>query len=311
MKSFFACRWEPAAAGARILRVYGDDPCPIVPSEIAGRPLVAVGGYCFSAKELPGGFYFPADAPAEAFAHAVCGSFVTSATLPESVQVLESGAFYNCRHLETLSLGSGIFSLGSDLFTNCGLHSFVLRASPDCPTGLRKLLGTVGTDITIRFFSGNTECARLFYPEYSEFLDENTPAHIFNHSIEGEGYRYRQCFDGDTLSFPEYDRTFSRAATSETPEKLCRIALCRLLFPAKLAAEAQTKYSDYLTTHTAAAAKLCIALRDTEALRYLCRSMAVGDAAKAACACARLGWSEGSALILSSTARRTAKRYSF
>ena len=58
-----------------------------------------------------------------------------------------------------------------------------------CPDGLKKLLGAVSADITVEL-----DGAQLFYPEYSEFLDENTPAHIFNHSIEGEGYRMRQCF---------------------------------------------------------------------------------------------------------------------
>lgn len=98
--------------------------------------------------------------------------------------------FTTAARLRRVTLGPGVEGFGSDLFTNCRqLQTFRLRAAADAPTGLKKLLGAVSADITVEL-----DGAQLFYPEYSEFLDENTPAHIFNHSIEGEGYRMRQCF---------------------------------------------------------------------------------------------------------------------
>lgn len=122
--------------------------------------------------------------------HEITGNFVEEVTLPDTVRVLDSAAFYNCRRLRRVTLGPGVEGFGSDLFTNCRqLQTFRLRAAADAPTGLKKLLGAVSADITVEL-----DGAQLFYPEYSEFLDENTPAHIFNHSIEGEGYRMRQCF---------------------------------------------------------------------------------------------------------------------
>ena len=177
--------WEPCAAGARVLRVLGDSPCPAVPETVEGLPVTEIGPYCFADKPVKAGAR-----RSGADTHEITGNFVEEVTLPDTVRTLHSAAFYNCRRLRRLSLGAGVEGLGSDLFTNCrSLARLCLRAAPDAPTGLKKLLGAISADITAEF-----DGARLFYPEYSEFLDENTPAHIFNHNIEGEGYRMRQCF---------------------------------------------------------------------------------------------------------------------
>ena len=51
---------------------------------------------------------FDLDAPAEdePELHPVCGSFLEEVTLPDSVQVIGSCAFYNCRSLRLLTVGS-------------------------------------------------------------------------------------------------------------------------------------------------------------------------------------------------------------
>ena len=177
--------WQECPGGARLLKVYGDTPCPALPERIGGLPLREIGPYCFAEKPVPAGtLTLPAGMDA-AQLHAICGNFVESVTLPDSVHLLDSAAFYNCRSLHRVELGAGIDALGSDLFTNCrALACLAVRAEPDAPTGLRKLLGCVSADVTAEFWDGSGRVtAQLFYPEYFELLDENTPAHIFNHSI--------------------------------------------------------------------------------------------------------------------------------
>ena len=49
----------------------------------------------------------------------MCGSFLEEVTLPDSVQVIGSCAFYNCRSLRLLTVGSGGLTVGSDVFLNC------------------------------------------------------------------------------------------------------------------------------------------------------------------------------------------------
>ena len=194
--------WEPCPGGARLLRLLGDTPCPAVPGTIEGLPVAELGPYCFADRPVRPGARRTGDDT-----HEITGNFVEEVTLPDTVRVLDSAAFYNCRQLQT----------------------FRLRAAADAPTGLKKLLGAVSADITVEL-----DGAQLFYPEYSEFLDENTPAHIFNHSIEGEGYRMRQCFTpGGAVDYAAFDASFAQACVSESEDKLCRLALGRLTTPAR------------------------------------------------------------------------------
>ena len=146
------------AGGARLVRVYGQDPCVVLPGSVpapAGGswPITELGDYCFSEKprSLPasdavcryqvddtgavrltrafgqavGGsarrYDFDFDAPAADpdDLHPVCGSFVEEVTLPDRLQVIGSCAFYNCRKLRLLTVGAEGLTLGSDVFLNC------------------------------------------------------------------------------------------------------------------------------------------------------------------------------------------------
>ncbi len=222
MNSSLGILWQAYPGGARILRVFGDSPCPALPVQIEGFPVVEIGPYCFAQNQRSQ----PADARfwsvdgrgPVAYPHPIAGDFVQGVTLPAGVRALHNAAFYNCRKLEWLCAGSALESVGS---------------AP-----------------------GGAVQAKVFYPEYFEFLDENTPAHIFNHSIEGEGYRYRQCFDGSVLRFAEYDAAFPQACVGESEKTLCRIALDRLCIPFALLPEAQGIYSAYLAAHAASALTL-------------------------------------------------------
>ena len=299
---FVGLYWEPCPGGARLLRLLGDTPCPAVPGTIEGLPVAELGPYCFADRPVRPGARRTGDDT-----HEITGNFVEEVTLPDTVRVLDSAAFYNCRRLRRVTLGPGVEGFGSDLFTNCRqLQTFRLRAAADAPTSLKKLLGAVSADITVEL-----DGAQLFYPEYSEFLDENTPAHIFNHSIEGEGYRYRQCFDGSVLRFAEYDAAFPQACVGESEKTLCRIALDRLCTPFALLPEAQGIYSAYLAAHAASAAAPLIARRDTESLQLVLKLADEENRRQIALACSQSGWSEGAALTLGGQRPRRQKTYDF
>lgn len=304
--------WQPGRAGAQLLRIFGDTPCPAVPAAAAGRPVTEVGPYCFSARREPeGGALWPR--PAAGGLHPICGDFVQAVELPDSVTTLFSGAFYNCRFLRRLSAGPALRELGSDLFTNCRrLESFALRAAPDADTGLKKLVGAVSGDIRVDFCPGGRVAARIFCPEYLETLHENTPAHIFNHSIEGIGYRYRQCFSGGVLDWDEYDAAFAQADAAEPPAALCRVALCRLQFPYALGLAARARYEAYLRAQAGAALALALRARDAAQLRLLLPLCPEPARREAAAQSSRLGWSEGAALLLTGGVHaRPAKRFDF
>lgn len=125
-----------SAQTARLVRVYGTAPCVALPGTLpapegGSLALTELGDYCFSEKprSLPapdalcryavgadgtvrltrafgqavGGacrrYDFDFDAPAadEEALHPVCGNFLEEIALPDSLQVIGSCAFYNCR----------------------------------------------------------------------------------------------------------------------------------------------------------------------------------------------------------------------
>ena len=307
--------WRECSGGVRLLKVYGDTPCPVVPDAIEGLPVREIGAYCFAEKEVPHGTVTLPEQMDPRSLHPICGNFVQEVILPDSVHLLDSAAFYNCHGLRRLEVGPGMDALGSDLFTNCqALDRLSVRSAPDAVTGLRKLVGCVSADVSAEFVdSRGAVLARLFYPEYFELLDENTPAHIFNHSIEGEGYRYRQCFDGGVLQFAEYDAIFPQACVGESAETLCRLALDRLRWPCALADAARERYRSYVAGHLTQACEPLIAARDLVALRFV-RSLpdlpqqSLTDVAQA---CGAAGFGPGAALFVSGHRSSRHKTYDF
>lgn len=287
--------WLPTADGAMVLRVLGDTPCPTLPAVIDGRPVTEIGPYCFAARQRPlpdGAMLWGTHSE-----HAIHGQFLEEAALPDSVHTLHSAAFYDCRRLRVLAVGPGLRALGSDLFTNCrALDRLVLHAALDADTGLKRILGAISADIGVDVMQNDRLAARLFYPEYWEVLDENAPAHLFDRGIEGEGYRYRQCFAGNRLDFAAYDATFPQATVGEAPAKLCRLALGRLLWPYALREDARALYAGYLCAQPQAALQWAVTGRDLPALQTL---LTLGlPAAQAAALCRQTGWSEGAAAAL-------------
>ena len=266
--------WEEEGEGAVLLGVYGSAPVLTLPETIEGQPLVKIGRYCFAPngrepEEARRTFLGdPALTDAE---HRICGNFIKEVSLPQSVRVLDNAAFYNCRELTRLSVGTGIEGIGSDLFTNCWeLRELIVRAGALEGSTLKKILAVISSDLTVSFCPENRVMGRLFYPEYFESMDENTPAHIFNYSISGQGYRYRQCFSADgAVGYSDYDKVFPVALPGETAETLCRVAMNRLIFPVSLSAEAESRYRDYLSGHQEKLAAILCGERDGEGMTAL------------------------------------------
>ena len=209
--------WEEVKEGARILRVYGNELSLRLPDKLAGIPVTEIGAYCFSASEhLPeencrltrltqNGAEESIEIPSFP---SVSGNYVESVHLPDGVTTLHNAAFYNCRKMALLSVGEQIHAIGSDEFLNCvNLRTIILRGSPKAENGLSLLLERLISDVEVRFCPGESqpECV-IFFPEYYEWLNEITPAHVFTRSIEGEGFRMRHSFQDHHLDFTRYDQ---------------------------------------------------------------------------------------------------------
>ena len=314
--------WEPAGEGVRILRVYGNSLKVRIPDRIHGLPVTELGAYCFSASEhLPAGggrltrlcndgdrstCSGLEDGRAPSFP-AVCGDYLREVFLPGSVTTLHNSAFYNCRKLKLLSAGAGLRSIGSDVFMNCrSLDRIDLRASVTEETGLRLILERLITEVEVAFRpedelreSKNPECVLLF-PEYWEWLNEISPAHVFSRSIEGEGFRMRKVFQGHRIDFNKYDQCFPEVLIGESSATVCRIALDRLRWPVSLQLSAEALYVQAVRDRLDAALKLILKNRDMEGLLFLCRRFqpAKGLLLSWMAECTEADWGEGKATLM-------------
>ena len=194
------CLWQPASEGARLVRVLGETPCPVLPQALAGHTVAEIGPYCFAPvlRGVSGPVFATMGSATREFSDTaqalaalalpeIAGSFVQNISLPAGVQQLNNAAFYNCRALQTLSFGAALRRVGSDCFTNCfALQTLTVCARPGEATGLGKVLASITAPITAQFM-GEPPAAQLFFPEYSDDHPENGPAHIFMHEFQEIG----------------------------------------------------------------------------------------------------------------------------
>ena len=306
--------------GAHLVRVLGDTPCPVLPDTLGGAPLTQIGPYALSAsshKAVAQGEQLEEQiGPAPASAVQLCGRFLESVTLPDSVAVLGNGAFYDCRALRSLEIGPNISGVGSDLFSNCWeLHQLIVRTDPEQPSGLRRVINALSGDVMVYLKNQGKTAAGLRYPEFWEELEENAPAHIFQRGIRGRGYHYRQCFAHDAVNFAEFDSVFALAIPEEDPAVLAGLALSRLRWPFALSEEAAGQYKDFLSLHAEQAACDLIRAQDLEGLAFLCGlTQFTPEARSRALAFARKQGSAQAASLLTRSTRRAApakKSYDF
>lgn len=297
---------ETKSDALRLLRCYGDLPVVSVPSLLEGRRVTELGDYCFSdsvkgertGEQLPEG------------TRELSGRYLRRVILPDSVRRLGDFCFYNCSCLEELALGAAVEEIGSDAFMNCmKLRVFRLRCGMEDRSGLKQLLGQRMSDTTVLFErqedGSSTDSAaelvgELFYPEYYEQHQEIGPAHIFAMSIQGEGFRARQCFRDGVLSLRDYDEIFEQACAEESAGTLCRMALNRLYYPVSLEREAEERYTVYLQRQEQTLVKYLIRERALDKLEYFVQreiisEKGLGEGIRLA---AEQEWTEGAAELL-------------
>ena len=295
---------------ARLTRVYGDAPCAALPASVPGPEggvlaITELGDYCFSEKprSLPGtdalcryevspdgtctlvqafgrdltgrhGRYdldFGEEPAAPEELHPVCGNFVEEITLPDSLQVIGSCAFYNCRRLRRLSVGAGDLTVGSDVFLNCfALETIRVQAEADAATGLFALVNNITEAVRAEFRPAGAAAplAALWYPAYWEDIEE-TPAHILLHTFSGQGYHYRQCFLNNKFLPAEYDAIFPQGHDADDANIMAMLCFDRLRWPWQLSETAAGHYRAFLSANTGRVLARLLKAQDTDSIRAL------------------------------------------
>ena len=300
--------WEKTSAqSAKILRFFSNLPIADIPDQIEGYPVTELGNYCFAPEcRLPDTYkIFQTNISIDSVTE-LCGNYVESVRLPDTLEIIGDYSFYNCRNLSHIICSGKLHTFGSDAFMNCHhLHHIFIRCAPAEKTGLRQILAQISWDTEVHFI-GNLKPdtsdpqAVLFYPEYYEAYDEIAPAHIFGRKIIGEGFRSRQCFENNVVDFSQYDKIFPQACVEESERTLCQLAYNRLRYPYHLSEASKTQYANYIFTHGKILCRQFIQCKQLNDLLFLFQEKLLSpqNSQFALTFAAQTGWSEGCAGML-------------
>lgn len=294
--------WKKDAEGEAVLyRIYGRKPVVKVPEEIDGCPVAALGAYCFSDRNrIPEDIYDTAGISGKGLDSVsiteLTGDFVEEIILPDTLKRIDNAAFFNCRKLRCIEIGKGALTIGSDVFNNCtDLTTTMVRASVREKSSVKQVLDRISWDIEVRF-----DDARIFYPEYYESYDTIAPAHIFGLSIEGEGFRARQCFRDDRVDLPGYDDVFGKACAEESLGVLAVMAVDRLMTPVELGREKKQVYEEYLIKNSGDILEYFVRKRELHMLEFMYKNRYAREEAldRAVGLSVSGDWSEGAASLM-------------
>ena len=163
-------------------------------------------------------------------------------SIPNSVTAVGNQCFYNCTRLEELAFPAALRSIGSGIFMNC---SRLKRLSLPTGISLSVLLADLYQRLEVTVCS-ETHTTLLLFPEYAYEFEDIVMPRQFRTITYGSGGRYRECIVGERIDLGLYDSLFRVAMLEETPETVALLAFLRLMSPAELRPEAQTRYLDYL-----------------------------------------------------------------
>ncbi|MDO5111380.1 MAG: leucine-rich repeat domain-containing protein [Clostridia bacterium] len=259
--------------GTTILRVETADETIVLPDMVFDQPVIAVGERAFAVGSYP---------MQGKIVQVVCkkdgeggdNSHITSVTLPDTVQSIGAYAFFNCEKLRTFSLCSNTARFGACALMNCKSLSVIkLRLIDENSRLLKYFVGELPHELDVSLTYPNGEQARLLFPEYYEYIDENVPARIFDYHIMGAGYPYRYCFKDAALDLRSYDELWTRYLSMDY-DVLCanKLAFYRLRYPHALSDRAHADYFSYVQSHLPDIFLWLLDTRDMRAVDFLLRA---------------------------------------
>lgn len=258
------------AEGVTLLQALTCDTTAILPGELLGLPVTALGNHALTPNR---------SAPAGEEVLITCGPIsedwdnrrLEDLTLPPSLTQAGDYAFFNCRALKRLQLSDNLRHWGGGALMNCrALDTFYLTCTGNEGELLAYFAGELSRELDVTLHRPGGETVRLIFPEYAEVFEENVPHHQFDYSIWGGGYAYHHCFQHKKLDLRAYDALWKGYLGMEyDPDCAVRLAFHRLRHPAELAEKAREDYLSYLRYHVRNTARWLLTERDAAGLQFL------------------------------------------
>ena len=259
------------AAGVTILRAVTCDQSAVLPEEVFGLPVTALGDHALAAGATPiEGEEVTVLGGAEAAEWD--NRSITALTLPKGLQNVGDYALMNLRSMETLRFFDGIQSFGSAAFMNCRCFSRLELTRTDARQGpaLSSVVRNLQQELDVTVYRPDGSVLRLIFPEYIENYTENTPAHHFELKIIGGGYAYHSVFRDKALHIPDYDALWRDYIAQEHDDlSALRLAYYRLRFPVELGGQAREQYAAFLRQNSPDALRFAMREKDMQGFRML------------------------------------------
>ena len=282
--------------GAVIDRVRTEAEHAVVPEEIDGFPVVALGAKAFAPH------------PEE---NAPDHRKIRSITLPASLERVGDYAFYNCYGLEKLILTDRTRYWGGSCLMNCRkLQQFALTVTDETSPTLCYFADELMAELDVTLHYGDGAMARLIFPEYIESYEDNKPAHFFDFFIYGPGFPYHHAFTGKRLDYGTFDGCWEEMMQrGYEPDCAMRLAFYRLRYPRNLGDRAAANYRAYLEKSASEVLSWLLDARDVRGLSWYVETFLPGkEELSAAVERSRLlGLAEATALLLEQQHRRFPK----
>ncbi len=305
-----------SARGVTILRVETADEAVTLPDDIWSLPVIAIGERAFAVGAYPHAGE-PLQIVCKGGERAGDNSRITSVTLPDTVQNVGAYAFYNCESLRALSLSGNTAQWGACAMMNCkNLSAVTLRLMDETSRLLKYFVGELPHELDVSLIYPGGARARLIFPEYYEYIDENVPARIFDYHIMGAGYPYRYCFRDAALDFRSYDELWAKYLVMDY-DAYCadKLAFYRLRYPYELSDKARSDYLSYIQNRVPHILGWLLDARDIRAIDFLLQTAAPDARTLSVCTeqARQRGGAEALALLLAEQHKRaptgTGKRF--
>lgn len=225
------------------------------------------------------------------------GSAVEKVYLPRTLIRIGRYEFYGCEKLQEIHFYGSLREVGGGVLTGCrNIKSLTVHMDISEESALRDFVTEINERVMVHVFmqdgqnrrmigvdtgfertaltsdilekeNGETECARLIFPEYYDEAVENTPARITVSNIHGTGQKYRYCFEGRKFRFDRYDKLFVYEKVEESVLMASKIAVNRLRYPKGLWESAKKEYEKFLLENLYEV--LLGSLEDPETVKWL------------------------------------------